>query len=59
MSKQSKEDLSTLPLHIHKHNRYFYKNTMTGKFIHKDNIKQFLPKPAVEIPSWHCNYDNY
>ena len=48
-----------LPQHIIKVNRFFYKDTKTNKFIHRDNLAQHTPKSKVEIPSWHVRYDNY
>lgn len=45
--KKTKIDLSTLPRHIVKQGHWFI-NSYTGDKIHKDNITQWLPKPAQD-----------
>lgn len=42
-----KPDLSTLPRHIIKLNKHWFKDTKSGKWIPSTKITDYLPKPPV------------
>lgn len=57
-TRKPKQDLSTLPMWITKKNRNYYYNSKTGKYIHKSNITDHLPKEEqiTPIQDWTKNY---
>jgi hypothetical protein len=52
-----KPDLSTLPRHILKVNKHWFKDTKSGKWIPADKITNYLPKPPIPATTQDKRWD--